>query len=120
MKPHLLFKCSLPGIQIRFPHRPLYQERKNILLFLEVSFQIGKWKQQKNMDFVRKPAGTDTLICLCCDFEKEVAMLTSANRKIFIVILCVKFWKNQAYIKRYFLFYLFLQKKYNITFQSQG
>ena len=43
------------------------------------------------MDFDRKPAGTDTLICLCCDFEKEVAMLKSANRKIFIVTLCVKF-----------------------------
>ena len=47
-------------------------------------------KTTKNMDFDRKPAGTDTLICLCCDFEKEVAMLTSANRKIFIAILCVK------------------------------
>ena len=46
---------------------------------------------EENMDFERKPAGTDTLICLCCDFEKEVAMLTSANRKIFIAILCVRF-----------------------------
>ena len=38
----LLFKCSLPGIQTRSLHRPLYQERKNILLCLEISFQIGK------------------------------------------------------------------------------
>ena len=92
MKPHLLFKCSLPGIQIRSPHRPLYQERKNILLCLKISYQIGNENnnKQQNMDFDRKPAGTETLICLCCDFEKEVAMLISANRKIFIVILCVK------------------------------
>ena len=92
MKPHLLFKCSLPGIQIRSPHRPLYQERKNILLCLEIF--IPNWEMKtttKNMDFDRKPAGTDTLICLCCDFEKEVAMLISANRKTFIVILCVRF-----------------------------
>ena len=72
------------------------------------------------MDFERKPAGTDTLICLCCDFEKEVAMLISAKRKTFIAILCVKFWKNQTCIKRYCFLYSFLQKESNITFHNQG
>ena len=83
---------------------------------------IPNWEMRttKNMDFDRKPAGTDTLICLCCDFEKEVAMLISANRKTFIVILCVRFWKNQTFIRRYFLLLLFLRKKSKITLHNQG
>ena len=101
--PYLEFKFDLlTGLYIR--------KEKTFFFAWKFSFQIGKWKQQQNMDFVRQPAGTDTLICLCCDFEKEVAMLISANRKTFIVILCVRFWKNQTCIKRYFLFYLFMKK----------